>query len=80
MRQMYTVVKYDILTFDILEEVCKAPLSEAVAICDENNEFRHLLRLHEWYRAQYQLQHAASPLQIRLTCARGFAIKELVFE
>jgi hypothetical protein len=80
MRETYTVVKYDLLSGSILEEICKAPLSEAVAICDENNEFRHLLRLHAWYRVQYRLMNEASSLQMRLICSRGFAIKELVFD
>jgi hypothetical protein len=80
MRQTYTVVKYDLISGSILEEICKAPLSEAVAICDENNEFRHLLRLNAWYRTQYRLMTEVSHIEMRLICSRGFAIKELVFD
>lgn len=79
MRHQYTVVKYDILTGDMLDEVCKLPLGEAVKFVGEANEIRHLLRMYPWYKTQYQLSRDASDIQIRLTCSRGLAIKELLF-
>jgi hypothetical protein len=80
MRQTYTVVKYDVLTGDMLDTVCRLPLGEAVRFIDEGNAIRHLLRLHPWYQAQYKQHRNANDQQIRLTCSRGFAIKELLFD